>query len=285
MESSTTDNEPTRTHWDEGQIWVKSCHAATRKLLALVLSRKNQEKLHITTTELNLISGDGNDYGPCFVHPFSYDKMREYAVREQPWDKFDIHGLNIDDTPELCRYRGWVNACQVIKGLHYSLDNFFGDIPPRDMSDEDNELDSVYAPQWQWNITSWANAKDTSQPHITAFMVDSQPFRANRFNSGEISIAYGLIAKRRIEDGYNDHRYIPIIIISASGFQARILQIWHDKQNPEALQVRSSPIMDFNGGVQNNLDDWVTLLCWIAGDPVGDTKNGTEVVRVVERDA
>ena len=36
--------------------------------------------------------------------------------------------------------------------------------------------------------------------------------------------------------------------------------------------------MNFKDGVQNNLDNWVTILCWIVGEPVGDTRNGTEVV-------
>jgi hypothetical protein len=42
--------------------------------------------------------------------------------------------------------------------------------------------------------------------------------------------------------------------------------------------------MDFKGGIQNNLDDWITILCWMTGEPVGDTKNGTEVAKVIERE-
>lgn len=73
-------------------------------------------------------------------------------------------------------------------------------------------------------------------------------------------------------------------MFSMSNFTVRILQIWHDKQNPKALQVRSSRIMDFKDGIQNNLDDWITILCWMTGEPVGDTKNGTEVVKVIEHE-
>lgn len=73
-------------------------------------------------------------------------------------------------------------------------------------------------------------------------------------------------------------------MFSMSGFSIRVLQMWHDKQNPKALQVRSSPIMDFEGGVENNMDDWINILCWMAGEPVGDTKNGTEVVQAIEYD-
>lgn len=41
---------------------------------------------------------------------------------------------------------------------------------------------------------------------------------------------------------------------------------------------------DFKDGVQNDLDHWVIILCWMAGKPVGDTKIGTEVVQVIEQD-
>ncbi|EKV12638.1 hypothetical protein PDIG_42390 [Penicillium digitatum PHI26] len=187
MEPNTSENEDKTSKLDEGQIWVKPCHAATRKLIALLLSRSNQRKLHITIAELDLSSSETPEYGPRFVEPFPRDQLREYIVRERPWDGFDICGPNIDDTPKLRRYRR-------------------------------NELGSVYAPQWQWKLISWTTTKDKAQPHINAFVVDSQPHRVGRLNSGEVSLAYGLIAKRRIEDESNDHRYIPITVISASDF-------------------------------------------------------------------
>ncbi|KOS44031.1 hypothetical protein ACN38_g5108 [Penicillium nordicum] len=171
----------------------------------------------------------------------------------------------------------------MIRGVDHSLENFFGDDAPNNILSEDNELGSAYAAQWQWRLVGCTSAKDESQPHINAFIADSQAHRVGRLNSGEVALAYGLVAQRRIIDGYNDHRYIPITIISASDFQIRVLQMWHDKQNPRALQVRSSPIMDFkDGGLENNLDNWVSILCWVAGTPVGDTKNGTEVVPAIE---
>ncbi|OQE12895.1 hypothetical protein PENFLA_c060G09451 [Penicillium flavigenum] len=225
MEPTISEHEPKTTKWDEGQVYVKACHNATRKLLVCLLSRPNEKKLNLSTAGLDLSSGDSLDYGPRF----GYD-----------WP----HGL----------------------------------------VDEDNELGSLYRNQSQWYLEGWTIAKDTSQPHINAFVSDSQPHRVGRLNSGEVSLAYGLIAKRRLQEGYNDHRYIPITMFSMSNFTARILQIWHDKQNPKALQVRSSRIMDFKDGIQNNLDDWITILCRMTGEPVGDTKYGTEVVKVIEHD-
>lgn len=136
MESTISEHE-SEIKWDEGQIWVKTCHSATRKFLARLLSRHNEEQLHITTTELDLSSGDSLDYGPRFIMPFPRNKMREYVDYEQPWDKFDIHGLNILDGPELYRFRRWYNAKYVIGVLHCTLKNFYGDDTPRRIADEE----------------------------------------------------------------------------------------------------------------------------------------------------
>ncbi|KAJ5579853.1 uncharacterized protein N7459_005838 [Penicillium hispanicum] len=110
-----------------------------------------------------------------------------------------------------------------------------------------------------------------SKPHINAFITDGEPLLPDRLTTGEISIAFGLITQRRWQDGYNAHRYIPINIFSASDRQIRVLQIWHDKQNPKALQVRRTPIMEFPDGMRENWRDWISILCWIAGKPVGET--------------
>lgn len=123
MEPNTSENEDKTSKLDEGQIWVKPCHAATRKLIALLLSRSNQRKLHITIAELDLSSSETPEYGPRFVEPFPRDQLREYIVRERPWDGFDICGPNIDDTPKLRRYRRWVNASQMktLYILHWTI--------------------------------------------------------------------------------------------------------------------------------------------------------------------
>lgn len=125
------------TQWDEGQIWVKTCHNATRKLLALLLSYGNQKKLHISTTELDLSSGEPLDYGPRFVEPFSRGKMREYVNKSTFCHKFDIHGLYIKDTPDSYRFRRWHNARHLIGILHGTLADVFDDDVPDRIPDEE----------------------------------------------------------------------------------------------------------------------------------------------------
>lgn len=125
------------TQWDEGQIWVKICHNATRKLLALLLSRNNEKKLHISTTELDLSSGEPLDYGPRFVEPFSRDQMREHVNNSTLYDKFDIHGIYIDDTPDLYRFRRWHISRHLIGILHATLHDIFGYSLPGRIPDEE----------------------------------------------------------------------------------------------------------------------------------------------------
>lgn len=114
-----------------------------------------------------------------------------------------------------------------------------------------------------------------SKPHMNAFITDGEPLLSDHLSTGEASVAFGLITQRRWQDGYNSHRYIPINISSASDRQIRVLQIWHNKQNPKTLQVRRTPITEFWGGMRGNWRDWITLLCWMAGKPVGEKKDTT----------
>ena len=137
------------------------------------------------------------------------------------------------------------------------------------------ELRFEYFVDSQWSILCFMMRKDPSRskPHINAFITDGE-LLPDRLSTGEISVAFGLITRRRWKDGYNAHRYIPINIFSASDRQIRILQIWHDKQNPKALQVRRTAIMEFPDGMRENWKDWISILCWSAGKPVGETVEG-----------
>lgn len=113
---------------------------------------------------------------------------------------------------------------------------------------------------------------------MNAFIIDPDPMFPDRLTTAEACTAFGLLSHSRVRDGYNSHRYIPVTIFSGSGRQMRILQCWHDKENPMNLQVRRSPIMDFQQGMEANWKDWIMILCWITGEAVGDTMNGSETV-------
>jgi hypothetical protein len=96
------------------------------------------------------------------------------------------------------------------------------------------------------------------------------PLQEDTLNTGEMAVAAGWIAARRWYHKMNNHRYIPITLFSAWGRKLRILQVWHDKKEPRALHVRRSPIMDFEEGEEAKRADWITVLCWMMGQPVGE---------------
>lgn len=112
---------------------------------------------------------------------------------------------------------------------------------------------------------------DKTKPHIQALVTDSTNLLPGRLSTAEMAVAAGLIAIRRCYHGFNGHRYIPITIFSACDARIRVVQIWHDRQQPRALHIRQSRIMEFWKGPSENWQDWVTVLRWMMGSPVGQT--------------
>ena len=39
----------------------------------------------------------------------------------------------------------------------------------------------------------------------------------------------------------------------------------------KSIEVRKSRIIDFSDGEVEKWEEWVTVLCWMAADPVGET--------------
>ncbi|KAJ5183998.1 hypothetical protein N7492_001614 [Penicillium capsulatum] len=137
------------------------------------------------------------------------------------------------------------------------------------------DLRSAHYLDYQWLTLRFTGSEDASKPHTRAFLTDSVPLCPDLL-TGEVSVAFGLAKRRRLQNEYKSHRYIPATIFSASDRQLRIIQSWHDKQDPKVLHIRRSPILDFRDGSRGNWKDWIAALCWVAGKPVGDTKNGNE---------
>lgn len=126
----------------------------------------------------------------------------------------------------------------------------------------------------QWYVDTIRDPSDPTKPHAQVSMHGVVPLQDDKLTMGEMAVATGLIGIRRYFQKRNDHRYIPITILSASCRQLRILQVWHDKENPLAIHVRRSPIVDFSEGAEANRKDWVTFVCWLMGKPVGEALSG-----------
>ena len=117
-----------------------------------------------------------------------------------------------------------------------------------------------------WWLDSILGSRKTHRPHAHAFLNHVIPLREDKLTTGEMAVATGIISCRRCFQGFNDHRYIHVTIFSASFRNLRVIQVWHDREDPSALHVRCSPIMDFMQGEKAKREDWFTLLCWMMGD-------------------
>ncbi|KAG7291140.1 hypothetical protein NEMBOFW57_001151 [Staphylotrichum longicolle] len=114
------------------------------------------------------------------------------------------------------------------------------------------------------------------KPHIQVLLHGMVPLQEDTLTVGEMAVATGMIAIRRYFEKFNHHRYIPITIFSAACRQLRIVQVWHDKDKPLAINVRRSRIVDFAEGWEANRKDWIDILCWLVGKPVGEMAKSHE---------
>ena len=124
-----------------------------------------------------------------------------------------------------------------------------------------------------WVLDAIVGSVETHRPHAQAFLNHGIPLVEDKLTTGEMTVATGIISNRRCFQGYNDHRYIHATIFSASFRDVRVIQVWHDREEPSVLHVRRSPIMNFMEGEKAKRDDWVTLLCWMMGDQLDPMSN------------
>ncbi|KAJ5104486.1 hypothetical protein NUU61_001833 [Penicillium alfredii] len=204
--------------------------------------------------------------------------MSEFLECTRPWETHTGLKPQIPDA-FWDRSHRWHEGDHMFQSLDHIVQAFLDDETP--ISYVDNyALRPFHHSKYEWVIRPYTKSEDVFKPHVNAFVTDSEALLPDRLGTGEVSTAFGLITQSQFQDGYNSYRYIPVTIFSASDRQMRVLQCWHDKQNPKTRHVRRSPIMEFRHGMRANWRDWVTVLCWIAGRLVGDTdtENGSEAV-------
>lgn len=122
-----------------------------------------------------------------------------------------------------------------------------------------------------WSIESIFESRYSFRPHVHALLYHAAPLRDDKLTTGEMAIATGIISSRRCFKGFHNHRYIPVTIFSASFRDMRIVQVWHDRDDPNTLHVRRSPIVDFTEGEEYKWVEWVAFCHWFMGDQLEDT--------------
>ncbi|KAK4032037.1 hypothetical protein C8A01DRAFT_41531 [Parachaetomium inaequale] len=222
--------------------------------------------------------------------------MRAFVETNEPWEEYGLDPINEEEDPKTMEGKSRIERLKFNEGCSVlgSLQEF-ARAPILD--DDDREW---FNPDWIDDLNDWSQMEfmdsedfrlwwlgailgsdNDRRPHAHALLTHVNPLHDDKLTTGEMAVATGIIASRRCFQGFNDHRYTPVTIFSASFRSLRVLQVWHDREDPNSLHVRRSPIKDFMQGENANLEAWITLLCWVMGDQLDDTRGG-QVSKTVE---
>ncbi|KAK3295338.1 uncharacterized protein B0H64DRAFT_301272, partial [Chaetomium fimeti] len=254
------------------------------------LTDKAETMLGITIAPLDLLSDHVSDSGPRFIGPASTDKMKKFVEDNGTWDKPILLPIREDDEEHPNNLEGKLGteSIKYYKGFHMlNALEVFARTP---YIEQDSHNFDWFNPDWKSAIVGWSKIQDTDskdmdpwslqrifestvpdRPHTHAFVNHVIQLENDKLTTGEMAAATGIISSQRCFRGFNHHRYIPATIFSASFRDFRIVQVWHDRESPNALHVRRSPILDFMQGKEAKRDDWVTLLCWFMGEQLETT--------------
>ncbi|KAH6838510.1 hypothetical protein B0I37DRAFT_240005 [Chaetomium sp. MPI-CAGE-AT-0009] len=112
----------------------------------------------------------------------------------------------------------------------------------------------------------------TDRPHAHALLHHGILLHDDNLTTSEMATATGIISSRCCVQGFHHHhQYIPVTIFSASFRDFRIVQVWHDREDPNSLHVRRSPTVDFVQGEETKRDDWIAFCCWFMGEQLDNT--------------
>ncbi|SPQ23003.1 3e390b3b-aa50-429f-9cfd-881758ab1caf [Thermothielavioides terrestris] len=214
--------------------------------------------------------------------------MNAFVQRSRPWEDRTLLPLEGEERPENREGFVWVEDFMFHEaGFMLSALESFGRTQP----DPDTWNCEWFSNAWKdrcgstrwsplplisptdyrlWLLHSVIEPADSSTPHVQVLLQSKVPLQDDTLTTGEMIIATAVLATRRYFEGktYNHHRYVPATIFSACCRQLRLLQVWHDKEQPLAVHVRQSRIFDFTEGYEANYKDWITFVCWLMGSPI-----------------
>ncbi|KAH6839533.1 hypothetical protein B0I37DRAFT_358117 [Chaetomium sp. MPI-CAGE-AT-0009] len=268
--------------WDAAQAPVRLNYRSLCVSHKPYLNAKAESMMGISIVPLDLRSGYVSDGGPRFIEPASRGDMKAFVQCNEPWEECALEPIGEEhrDHPKNMEGQSWADNAKFYQGrLMLGSLQEFGHTPF-----VDNDID-WFNPDWEVDCDPWPNlqtkdskdyrlwwldsilgSRNPHRPHAHAFLNHVIPLREDRLTTGEVAVATGIISFRRCFQGFNDHRYIHATIFSASFRHLRVIQVWHDREDPTALHVRRSPILDFIQGEKAKREDWITLLCWMMGD-------------------
>lgn len=130
--------------------------------------------------------------------------------------------------------------------------------------------------------------RKTSEPHVVCALADKEPLLDGYISVPEMRVILTLSGVRAMDEGHHHHSVIPVscapksaacsqwliqsqvTVIFAAGKKVRVVVGIVDSKNKE-IEVRTSRIIDVSKGERSNWKDWITILCWMVGQPTGTT--------------
>ncbi|KAI2612749.1 uncharacterized protein GGS25DRAFT_476949 [Hypoxylon fragiforme] len=121
-----------------------------------------------------------------------------------------------------------------------------------------------------WTLEALFEHADGSRPHVICVLSDSQPLREDCVSLSELLLILSMVFVRITSPEYEQHRLVPVTILSCSGLPVRLVQGFIDPA-AEKVVIRKTPIMTRTVRERDCWDLHVGLLRWLTATPVGET--------------
>ncbi|KAM4054988.1 hypothetical protein HRG_005802 [Hirsutella rhossiliensis] len=210
--------------------------------------------MNITMSDLDFVSGKPGNGGEQFIEPIPAVTVNQWLNETKPWTiRRDFHVQpEFADNPQ--------NSYRALNSLSRGeADWQVKCILRHNATPHEPHVLTVLDP-------------DLDKPHTICFLADNALLRDDRLSSSEVITVVLLSVLLRAEPKHNprNHRISPVTIVSASNRSVRIVQGFADIET-RAVEIRKSPIVHFDQGVWANWDQWVIVLGWLMGNPIGNT--------------
>ncbi|KAH9885068.1 hypothetical protein F4778DRAFT_521046 [Xylariomycetidae sp. FL2044] len=240
------------------------------------LTDEDLAQLNVRVSPLDITTGRvaGSDGGDQFIRPRSLHLIEQALTAIKPWRTEPQRGLQLD--------MGLPNHWKA-RYLSDYLNLLIDECPPGKSSLMDQtgweheESGSTYAlvridykTGVNFTVENLYGPSDPSVPHLTAILIDDAALRDGVVSAAEFWCIMYLTFRRYFTKEYMHHKIIPITLVSASEYKARIAQGFVDLQ-ARRVNVRLSKIFDLTEGESKNWTEVKTILSWMLGDPVGRT--------------
>ncbi|KAI1657074.1 hypothetical protein F4813DRAFT_396618 [Daldinia decipiens] len=217
----------------------------------------------IEVSDLDFNSGEPGD-GEQFIRPFSYSRMHQFLEEIRPWD-------NPDGCPSILPIDTAVDDAAQARDRPMEHDQMPGIIEGTKwklLIPEESHLLFRLSHHTPWNVENFIDQCDYEKPHMGCYLANNLPLKEIVPSISETQTILWVTGSRFMDEGYQNHKVVPVTFLSGSGSSVRVVGGYIDRKK---LYIRLTPIVDFVEGEKKKWNEFVQYLCWIVGDPIGNT--------------